>query len=33
VPLTEDTFAGLVATARDVGMTDQAIRELTQSQA
>jgi uncharacterized oxidoreductase len=33
VPLTEDTFAGLIATARDVGMTDQAIRELTQSQA
>jgi uncharacterized oxidoreductase len=30
VPLTEDTFAGLIATAREVGMPDLAIRELTE---
>ncbi|MET0444481.1 MAG: Ldh family oxidoreductase [Pseudorhodoplanes sp.] len=29
VPLTEDTFAGLIATARDVGLPEPAIRELT----
>src|SRR5689334_1651984 len=30
VPLTQDTFAGLIATAREVGMPDLAIRELTE---
>jgi len=30
VPLTDETFAGLIATAREVGMPDTAIRELTE---
>ena len=29
VPLTDDTFNALIATAREVGISDQAIRELT----